>query len=178
MRINFIFDKTKKSLNFKKKILKFFKNYPAKKADYFVVAGGDGFMLKIIKNNKRVLRLKSGDPSIFGRGSEEISELERLKIPFKVFSGITAVQEAMKCTQERTRGLSQSEPIAAHKLSTTSVSVSVSVSVTVTIAIPPPELHVQRWKVILSIFPSITVILPSITVFIYGNLPLITVNYR
>ena len=48
MRINFIFDKTKKSLNFKKKILKFFKNYPAKKADYFVVAGGDGFMLKII----------------------------------------------------------------------------------------------------------------------------------
>ena len=51
MRINFIFDKTKKSLNFKKKILKFFKNYPAKKADYFVVAGGDGFMLKIIKKN-------------------------------------------------------------------------------------------------------------------------------
>ena len=40
--------------------------------------------------------MKSGDPSVFGRGSEEISELKRLKIPFKVFSGITAVQEAMK----------------------------------------------------------------------------------
>ena len=64
MRINFIFDKTKKSLNFKKKILKFFKNYPAKKADYFVVAGGDGFMLKIIKKYMPVSRFASPSQQI------------------------------------------------------------------------------------------------------------------
>ena len=51
IRINFTFDKTSSSLNFKKKILKKYKNYPIKKADCIVVAGGDGFMLQTIKKN-------------------------------------------------------------------------------------------------------------------------------
>lgn len=50
-KINFIFDKTKKSLNFKKQVLKTHINYSAQKADCFVVAGGDGFMLQSIKKN-------------------------------------------------------------------------------------------------------------------------------
>jgi len=50
-KINFIFDKTKQSLKFKKKILKKFKNFPIKQAEYIVVAGGDGFMLQTIKKN-------------------------------------------------------------------------------------------------------------------------------
>ena len=48
-KLNFIFDKTKKSKNLKKIILKKYKNYPLKKAEIIVVAGGDGFMLKTIK---------------------------------------------------------------------------------------------------------------------------------
>lgn len=43
--------------------------------------------------NKKVLRLKGGDPSIFGRGAEEIEALKKLKIKFKILSGITAAQE-------------------------------------------------------------------------------------
>lgn len=43
--------------------------------------------------NKRVLRLKGGDPSIFGRGAQEISALKKLKIKFDILSGITAAQE-------------------------------------------------------------------------------------
>ena len=49
----FIFDKTKKALKFKKKILKIHKNSTIKKADIFVVAGGDGFMLYAIKKYQK-----------------------------------------------------------------------------------------------------------------------------
>jgi len=47
-------------------------------------------MIKFAKAGKHVVRLKSGDPMIFGRAGEEIACLEQQGIPVDVVPGITA----------------------------------------------------------------------------------------
>jgi uroporphyrinogen III methyltransferase/synthase len=46
------------------------------------------------RQGKRVVRLKGGDPGLFGRLAEEIEELDRLAIPYRVRAGVSALTVA------------------------------------------------------------------------------------
>jgi uroporphyrin-III C-methyltransferase/precorrin-2 dehydrogenase/sirohydrochlorin ferrochelatase len=51
-------------------------------------------MVKLAKSGKRVVRLKGGDPMIFGRAGEEIAACRASNIPIEVVPGISAAQGA------------------------------------------------------------------------------------
>lgn len=54
----------------------------------------NAMLLNEALNGKMVVRLKGGDPFLFGRGAEELELLEQKKIPFEVVPGITSAVSA------------------------------------------------------------------------------------
>jgi uroporphyrin-III C-methyltransferase/precorrin-2 dehydrogenase/sirohydrochlorin ferrochelatase len=50
--------------------------------------------VKLAKEEKKVVRLKGGDPTIFGRANEEIEALRTAGIRFEIIPGVTAASGA------------------------------------------------------------------------------------
>ncbi|MGI0081781.1 MAG: uroporphyrinogen-III C-methyltransferase [Nitrosopumilaceae archaeon] len=58
--------------------------------DYKHQDSTNDLMLKFAKTKKNIVRLKGGDPFIFGRGGEEAEFLHKHKIKFELIPGITS----------------------------------------------------------------------------------------
>jgi uroporphyrin-III C-methyltransferase len=56
-------------------------------------------MVALAVSGLRVVRLKGGDPLIFGRAGEEIEELRRNNIPFEIVPGVTSAMGAAAAAQ-------------------------------------------------------------------------------
>lgn len=92
------------------------KHYVGKRAGVRSAAQGDinALLIRLAGEGKRVLRLKGGDPNVFGRGGEEAHALTGAGVPFRFLPGLTSGLAALASAgiPATLRGVSQAITLA------------------------------------------------------------------
>ena len=72
-----------------------------------------------VRRGERVVRLKGGDPGVFGRLAEELELLDRLELPYRIVPGVSALSAATTGTglPPTRRGVSRSFTVATPRKS-------------------------------------------------------------
>ena len=70
--------------------------YGGKRSRDHAIPQGDlnRLLVEKAREGKTVVRLKGGDPYVFGRGGEEATELQEDNVPFEVVPGISSIVAA------------------------------------------------------------------------------------
>ena len=71
----------------------------------------NALMIALARQGKRVVRLKGGDPLIFGRAEEELAACAEANIPVEIVPGITAAQGAASVLQLPLTGRGQARRV-------------------------------------------------------------------